>query len=292
MFRRRRPERDRQENVEFDDADPDAGPATSVAPAGDARDAGPGTDTSAESGAGGGVDPRAATARSGVPGAGTPGAGTPGVGDGPYDVAAAPEDAVARVDLGGLRIPVLEELELRVEMAPDASVAAVTLAGRTGVMQVTAFAAPRSEGLWAEVREEIATALREAGGDCEERPGPFGTELFAHTPTPTPGVLAPSRFIGVDGPRWFLRGLIQGDAARSPAAAEPFERVLRQVVVVRGTDAMIARAPLPLRLPEDISQAAAAAGSPGDDDEGAPGGGEGPGRFDPPTRGPEITETR
>ena len=47
--------------------------------------------------------------------------------------------------------------------------------------------------------------------------GPFGTELRARVPAEGPAgqqpQLAPARFLGVDGPRWFLRGLVTGPAA-------------------------------------------------------------------------------
>ena len=42
------------------------------------------------------------------------------------------------------------------------------------------------------------------------------------------------RFVGVDGPRWFLRGLFTGPAADGGEQAELLEEVLRDVVVVRG----------------------------------------------------------
>ena len=41
------------------------------------------------------------------------------------------------------------------------------------------FAAPRSSGIWTEVREEIAGSLRESGGEAQEDTGPFGPELHA-----------------------------------------------------------------------------------------------------------------
>ena len=34
---------------------------------------------------------------------------------GPYDVSAAPDDEIARVDLGGLRIPIVDNMQLHLE---------------------------------------------------------------------------------------------------------------------------------------------------------------------------------
>ena len=91
----------------------------------------------------------------------------------------------------------------------------------------------------------------------------------------------PARFIGADGPRWFLRGVITGKAAVEPAAAERLEQVFAQTVVVRGTEARPPRDLLPLRLPG----AAPVIGTVAPDERPEP-------DFDPLTRGPEITEIR
>ena len=63
-----------------------------------------------------------------------------------------------------------------------------------------------------------------------------------------------ARFIGVDGPRWFLRGVIAGEAAVDPAAAAQVEDLFRSIVVVR--DHPMPRATLiPLRMPAASSGA-------------------------------------
>jgi hypothetical protein len=213
----------------------------------------------------------------------------PGRPQGPWDETDAPEDDVQRLDLGGLLVPVPPETEVRVEMGPDGQVVAATLVRGPSAMQVSAFAAPRTEGIWYEVREEIATALREGGGRADEAEGPHGVELHASVPTEVQGrgrVLAPARFIGVDGPRWFLRALLTGPAAVEAAASAELEDALRAVVVVRGGDPMAVRDPLPLRLPKDVQEAAAArqaaAGAPA---SGAPAAG-GPASGGPASGGP------
>ena len=203
---------------------------------------------------------------------------------GPWDEADAPEDELNRIDLGGLRVPVPPETEVRVDVSPEGEVVAATLVQGASAMQVNAFAAPRRGGIWDEVRAEIAAALTESGGSANDAAGPLGTELHAAVPTELPDrgrVLAPARFVGVDGPRWFLRALLTGPAAVEPAAAEPLLAALRACVVVRGGEAMAVRDPLPLRLPKEVTAAAesAAAG-----EQGAP--------LPPPERGPEITEIR
>lgn len=206
---------------------------------------------------------------------------------GPWDDADAPEDDKQRIDLGGLLVPVPPDTEVRVDVSPEGEVVAATLVRGDSAMQVNAFAAPRSYGIWSEVREEIAVALRESGGHAEDADGPHGAELKAAVPTELPGqgvVLAPARFIGVDGPRWFLRALLTGPAATDQAASADLLAALTDVVVVRGTDPMAVRDALPLRLPREVSAAAEATQDEAADAEQL--------SLELPERGPEITERR
>lgn len=212
---------------------------------------------------------------------------------GPWDQADAPEDEVNRVDLGGLLVPVPSDTEVRVDVNNEGEVVAATLVRGDSAMQVNVFAAPRSYGIWSEVRDEIGAALRQGGGRAADAEGRYGTELHAAVPTQIPGKgqgLAPARFIGVDGPRWFLRALLTGPAATDAAAADLLEGALRDMVVVRGNDAMAVRDPLPLRLPKEVQQQAAqAAGQQPAQAEAPPA--EQP-SLQMPERGPEITERR
>lgn len=205
---------------------------------------------------------------------------------GPWDAADAPEDEVSRLDLGGLRIPVPADTEVRVDVDPSGNIIAATLVRGASSMQVNVFAAPRTGGIWAEVREEMGTALREAGGRADESDGPYGIELHADVPSQAsgqPATTTAARFIGVDGPRWFLRALVVGPAATDRAQAAELEVALKDVVVHRGTEAMAVRSPLPLRLPRDVTEQATP------EEPGAPG--ETP-SLELPERGPEITERR
>jgi hypothetical protein len=177
------------------------------------------------------------------------------------------------------------ELRLEVEEASGRVTAATVQLGRSAV-QLQAFAAPRSEGIWPEIRAEIASSVTRQGGTADEVPGPFGTELLARIPSRTPdGRTAhqPARFAGIDGPRWFLRAVFHGEAAYEPQAAAQLESFVREVVVVRGQDAMAPRELLALRLPESPQAAEEGEG----EDEG-----EEREPLSPFRRGPEITEVR
>ena len=202
-----------------------------------------------------------------------------GAGDdtaGPWDVSEAPTgDEVPRVDLGALRIPTLPDVELRVEADQQGQVASVVLTDGTSALELAAFAAPRTEGIWTEVRDELEAGIRGDGGITEHTTGEFGAEIRATVAIPD-GSKQRLRFVGIDGPRWFLRATFTGVAAQDPAASPVLTESVRQTIVVRGNEAMPVRDPLPLRLPKDVVEQAAA-----EESEALPG---------MPVRGPEISE--
>lgn len=207
----------------------------------------------------------------------------------PIDEAdAGSDDVLPRIDLGGLRVPVLPGTEVRVELNEAQFPIAATIVHGGSSLQVLAFAAPRNSGIWAEVRAEIADSVRAEGGHVDEVETVFGPELRtrvrgeAQQGKATEQVL---RFVGFDGPRWFVRGVFSGLAATHPAQATVLETVLTSIVVVRGSDPMAPRDPLPLRLPKEALAAADPAAAAAAAAEAA--------RpvFEPRQRGREITET-
>lgn len=214
---------------------------------------------------------------------------------GPYDVADAPDDDdVPRVDLGSLRIPVPEGVEIRLEVEEQSQtiIAAVAVLGPNAI-QIGAFAAPKSSGIWSEVADEIAEGLRSAGGAADPVDGAFGRELHARIPMEMPNggrTVQPARFIGVDGPRWFLRGMLQGPASTDPVQARKLEDIFRGVVVVRGGDAMAPRDPLPLQVPRDVAEQMQHAHDHAEEEAAQDT--ENRYALDPFDRGPEITEIR
>jgi Protein of unknown function (DUF3710) len=169
---------------------------------------------------------------------------------GPYDVRDRPDDGVARVDLGALLVPTAAGFELRLDLAENQQVMSVTLANSSGHMQLGVFAAPRSQGIWEELRDEIAESVRSQGGNVKVHgDGPFGIELVGTLKVD--GRATPVRFIGIDGPRWFLRAMLVGTVANDAAKARPLEGVLRNIVVVRGSEPLPVREQVPLHLPAD-----------------------------------------
>lgn len=228
---------------------------------------------------------------------------------GPWDVAG-DYPAMDRIDCGSLLIPMRDGFDVQINVAEEQGVWVAVVRGDSG-MQLQAFAAPRSGGLWDEVRHEIAANIAESGGSCQDQAGPFGIELLAHVLFVEPDQtgeagqaegeprglggsggtgggdsaqeLQPVRFIGFDGSRWFLRGVISGPAAGDAALGAPFDEIFADVVVVRGDHPVPPREQLEIRLPEEARQALEAQFA-----EEHPGW-ELPNPFE---RGPEITETR
>jgi hypothetical protein len=172
--------------------------------------------------------------------------------NGPFDEAEA--NAVRPyVDLGGVKIVPRQDLGLRLEVEEESQrVVAVALDYAGSTLQVQPFAAPRSSGLWEETREQIRQQIRQQGGRVEEREGPLGPELLAEVPVATPDGQSGkrlARFVGVDGPRWFLRGVIGGAATADVDAAAQVEDLFRSIVVVRGGSPMPPRDLIPLKMP-------------------------------------------
>jgi len=187
------------------------------------------------------------------------------------------------LDLGALKIRPREGLQLRLEIEEKSQrVVAVTLDFGGSNLQLQAFAAPKSEGLWDEIRTQIASSVGSQGGTVQEVDGPMGTEVVAKLPAQSSDGqkgYRVARFLGVDGPRWFLRGVIGGPAALDRAKAADLEELFRATVVVRGTQPLPPKDLLQLKMPKGAAeqQQAAEAQRPG---------------LSAPERGPEITEIR
>ncbi|MCD0451975.1 DUF3710 domain-containing protein [Actinocorallia sp. API 0066] len=239
---------------------------------------------------------------------------------GPWDAVEDTAPEMERLDFGALQVPIGPGLEVQVNLEPtevdgegnpvNGRIVAITVIAGQSSMQLQAFAAPKRSGIWEELRRELAEEITgNAEGQVQEAEGPFGTEVRALIPAQlTQEMLEqmpeevrsqipqeiidqgfayqPLRFLGVDGPRWFLRALVAGEATESEEAWQPLEDVLSQIVVVRGDQPMPPREALPLVLPAEAKNAMAQGGEGGDGDE------DEKDDFDPFTPGTHITEVR
>lgn len=197
--------------------------------------------------------------------------------DGPWDLSEVdPADGVERLDLGALLITPTAGIDVQVQVdEASGQVSQLSLTRGDAAVQVQPYAAPRSGGLWDDVRGQIRSSINSSGGLVEEAEGPFGPELRAQVKAADgSGALQPARFTGIEGPRWFLRSVFLGAAARPGEAATALEDMVRSLIVVRGIEAMPVGAPIPLVLQTAAQKEAEAAA------------------LSPFERGPEITETR
>lgn len=187
-------------------------------------------------------------------------------------------EGLERLDLGGLLVLATPGVDVQVQ-ADQATgvVTALTFAQSGAAVQVQPYAAPKSGGMWDEVRGQIKGSITKSGGLVEEVAGPFGVELQSQV-TGADGAMQPARFAGIEGPRWFVRAVFLGAAVKAGEAATTLEGMVRNLVVVRGGDAMAVGAPIPMKLP---NAPAAPAALP----DGRP-------ILAPFVRGPELTETR
>jgi hypothetical protein len=215
--------------------------------------------------------------------AATPGDGTAG----PFDRSVVADDS-EYLNLGSIWLKGQQGLELRLEVnEQEQQITGVTAVLGESAVQLQVFAAPRTEGVWIDIRNEIAASITDAGGTAEVRTGQFGEELLTRMPQNGPDgrtVFMPARFIGVDGPRWFLRAVVSGRAAIEPEAASGVHDIIRTAVIDRGDEARPPRELLSLRLPDAGQQQAAAA----EEEAEAPRAED----LKPFDRGPEITEVR
>lgn len=160
------------------------------------------------------------------------------------------------VDLGGIKLLPRPDLAVRLEVEEgNKRVVAVALDYAGSTLQLQPFAAPRNSGLWHEIRAQIVAQVEKQGGRTLEATGPLGPEIRAELPGPAGQPSRLARFVGVDGPRWFLRGVISGEGAVKAEAAAKVEELFRSVVVVRGTTPMPPRDLIPLHVPASVGGA-------------------------------------
>ena len=212
--------------------------------------------------------------------------------DGPFDITEVESiestEESPKIDLGSVIVTAVAGSELRLQVAEETGeIVSAMLVIETQVnegsdklspveapadanqkaqayssaLELGAYAAPRSGGLWAELRDEISQSATEAGGTASLGEGPFGVELRRLIPVTTPDGeegYQPSRMWVAEGPRWLLRGIVYGQAAieedaDSPVVADVLS-AFRQVIVRRGDEAMAPGDLLPLTMPTNLSQ--------------------------------------
>lgn len=176
--------------------------------------------------------------------------------DGPWDASEkVPGEDESYIDLGSLIIKGRPgfNLQLPTDGESDDIGSAVLLTEDSG-LELRAFAAARSGGLWDEVRADLIEEVERLGGEYDAVDGAFGPELQIRVPVKLPDGedgFQPSRIIGVEGPRWLLRGTLLGDAALNPTDEGLLIEAFRDTIVVRGGEPKAPREPLLIEVPSN-----------------------------------------
>lgn len=175
--------------------------------------------------------------------------------DGPWDSSekVVDGDDPTYLDLGALTIHGRVGIEIQLPTDGDSDVTgAVVMTTQDAGLEMRAFASTRSGGLWAEVRAELIADVDRLEGQVNEVDGIFGPELHVQLPVNLPDGEAgvqPSRIVGIEGPRWFLRATFLGQAALEPSDEGLLIECLRDTIVNRGSGPMAPRAPLVINVP-------------------------------------------
>lgn len=167
---------------------------------------------------------------------------------GPWDIS---EDNGPDYDeylsLGSFYIPFVQGIQLRLKAskADNTLLGATVTIGRSS-LELEAFAAPKTMGLWDDVRDDLVAANPAATVE----PGIFGAEVRLPIQLPN-GKKHITRIVGVDGPRWMLRGIFSGPAADDPDSPEAkvLDRFFSYIVVDRGEEPLAPRDLIPMAQP-------------------------------------------
>ncbi len=157
------------------------------------------------------------------------------------------------LDLGSMIIHGRVGIDIQLPTEGDSDITgAVVMMTEDSGLEMRAFASTRSGGMWDEVRAELLADVERRSGEAKEVEGLFGAELHVRLPMELPDGEAgvqPSRIIGIEGPRWFLRATFLGMAAAEPSDEGLLMECLCDTIIKRGSAPMAPREPLILTVP-------------------------------------------
>lgn len=161
------------------------------------------------------------------------------------------------LDLGSFYLPFLQGISLRLKKHRETNqIMGVIATYGSSSVSIEAFAAPKSNGIWDDIRKELI----ESNDKITEIDGAFGKELLL--PVIVEGKTVQTRFVGVDGSRWMLRGIFSGQAAEQSMKNSDETLALNDwfsnIVVNRGDEPMAPRDLIPMHEPITAKQRAEA----------------------------------
>lgn len=161
------------------------------------------------------------------------------------------------LDLGSFYLPFLQGISLHLKKHRETNhIMGVIATYGSSSVSIEAFAAPKSSGIWDDIRKELI----ESNDKITEIDGAFGKELLL--PVSVEGKTVQTRFVGVDGSRWMLRGIFSGQAAEQSMKNSDETLALNgwfsNIVVNRGDEPMAPRDLIPMHEPITAKQRAEA----------------------------------
>lgn len=170
------------------------------------------------------------------------------------------------LNMGAIYLPFLFGIELRLKASnADGHIISTTVTYKNSSLELELFAAPKSMGLWDDIRAEFLENRVKA----KELDGVFGKEIMLPVNVKSGEVM--SRIVGVDGPRWMLRAIFTGPAATDADSEEKkaLDKFFADIVVDRGSEPLAPRDRVFLskpRTPSEVkAEEKAAAGEETDD---------------------------
>lgn len=156
------------------------------------------------------------------------------------------------LDFGSLRIAPRADLQIKAELDEATKrIVALTLESENHRLQLQAFSTPTTDGMWEEVMQQTITNIQSQSGTVEVMDGQLGKELRVTAPVTIQGQVSfrETRVFGVDGPRWFLRGIASGEELYSSMRYLNLVEIFRSTVVHRGETPFPPGELLPITLP-------------------------------------------
>lgn len=159
------------------------------------------------------------------------------------------------LSMGSYYLPFMRGIELRVKANRQTNqILGTTITFGSSSLEIEAFAAPKTLGIWQDIREDLLRVNEKAS----EKEGVFGTEVMLPVVLKG-GRTVTTRVVGVDGPRWMLRGIFSGPAASGEGAeADALNQFFANIVVERGDEPLAPRDLIPMHPPVTPNQRKAA----------------------------------
>lgn len=158
---------------------------------------------------------------------------------GPWDISDAPADLDLSnlYDFGAVKVAGVPGATVKIVADEESQVFCGVIQMRDNTfLRCDLFAAPKSSGIWESDRENLCANFSQIPNcQIQESEGNWGKQILVFIPNPeNPDEGSVMRFLGVDGPRWFMRVTLGGLGAINAQAAQPFLQALANYVVDRG----------------------------------------------------------